>query len=339
MMSCTLLQSTRFLGQVRIAGNACLAVCVLAWCLTTQSATAQEAAPAEAPAAPAEAIVPPGGDPELTLIDAGALPRRAIRFAPAEGSKHTVVLRMDMQIQMSLGPQQMPAQVMPVQLMTMEITVDKVHSNGDIDYSFVYTEMELEDTPGVNPQIAAAMKDSLDQIVGIAGSGTATNRGFTRRAEINVPDGAPAVIKQTMDGMKESLSRISSPVPEEPIGEGAQWKLNQVITANGMTLKQTSAHTVTELTEDGFAMEVTLNQTADPQDVKLPAIPGASMRLVKLSTTGSGSSRIQESGVLPLQSKISMVSEATMEIPVQDQKQAMSTKTSMTMEIFPKTDQ
>lgn len=271
---------------------------------------------------------------DVELVRAGNEPRRLVRFSPEVGTVQTSEMIMEMQQQVSLGGVAMPSQPMPPQKLTLEIKVTDVSSEGDVSFEFKYTDMKVIDDPNNPSPLKATIETMLKPMIGSIGRGVVTNRGLTKSGEYEVPDDLSPQLKQMLAGMKDAMNRLSSPVPEEAIGMGAVWKVSQSIVANGMKLDQTSTHTITNMTDDGFQMSVKLEQQADPQDIENPMLPpGTKLRLDSLESNGSGKSIIKENAIFPLSSEVKIGTAANMSIDVAGQAQKMKTDITMKMSL------
>ena len=301
----------------RVVALSCLAGTLI--CSSTSNLWAQ----AEVTAEKDDAVV-------VELIDAGSTPRRELRFAPKPGDEQTAVMTMDMQMKMTIQGQQAPQQKLPAQRITMKVVVDDVKPNGNISFHFVYTDIKVVDDPNNPSPAAAQIQQMVAPMIGMTGKGISSNRGITLSGSVDVPPNAPAPIKQQLDGMKDAINRLSSPVPEEAIGVGARWSVSQRIDANGMKMEQKSIHELTELGDDGFAMTITISQTAGPQQVKNDALPpNVKLSLTSLKTSGKGSSRFVIGSVLPLRASVSAESEVDMLMEIGGNQQRMTTETTI----------
>ncbi len=279
-----------------------------------------------------------GADPakpiKVELIEAGMAPLQTIRYSPRVGETQTAEMTISLDMSMSVAGNAMPVQVIPSQKVTFDSTVDDINANGDIKFSFIYTSAEVVDDPKEPSPLAPMLNDMIKSLVGATGSVVVTNRGITKSAEFNVPDGMAPQLKQLLDGMKESMNRISSPVPSEPIGMGAKWTVTQDLVANGMHLVQTSDHEIIKLEPGGFTMKVKVQQAAEPQEIKNPALPpGTTVALVSLDTEGKGTSQVETASLIPIQSSITISTKNTMDIDTAGQKQQMVTDMKMAMEL------
>lgn len=268
----------------------------------------------------------------VKLLEPGTTPRREIRFTPTKGTKQTSIMTMDMQVVVSIGGQNPPSQKMPEQKMTIEIVVDDVMPNGDFAYRFEYTDIEVMDDPNNPSPAAQAIRDSVKPMIGMTGEGVTSNRGITSTAKINVPENAPPLVKNLLGGMKDALQKLSAPLPEEEVGIGAKWEVTQDVTANGMELQQTTVYELVGFVDEGFKLSSETTQSADPQQVKNPALPASmKMMLDSLDTTGGGTSTLLANMVMPVDSTVKVKSKAKMTMNIAGQQQKMDTTTSIKM--------
>jgi hypothetical protein len=272
----------------------------------------------------------------VELLDAGSTPHRKLRFAPRPGTKQVTLMTMNMSQSMTIGGQAGPTQNIPVNKITMETTIDKLHDNGDISFKFAYTDVEVVDDPANPSPMTAIMKPLMQQLVGTSGDVMISNRGITKQAEIVVPEGVQPQMKQIIEGMKSALNQISSPVPEEALGLGGKWRVVQEISANGLQLKQTSIHEIVELRDDGFVVTVKLTQDAQPQEIKNAQLPpGAKVNLKTLASNGGGKSNLKFDSMLPVDASVGVSSQTAMAVEIAGQTQEMTTDTKMEMTLTP----
>lgn len=279
-----------------------------------------------------------GADPaepvKVELIDAGTAPLQPLRYSPRVGETQSAVMTISIGMTMSMAGNAMPAQIIPAQKVTFDTTVENIDADGDITFSFIYTGAEVVVDPKKPSPMAPMLKEMIKSLVGATGSATITNRGITKSAEFNIPEGMAPQMKQMLDGMKESMNRISSPVPSELIGLGAKWKVTQDLVANGIHMLQTSNHEITKLGTGGFTMKINVTQSADPQEIKNPSLPAeTTLKLVSLDTNGEGTSQVETKSVIPVQSSLTIMSKSTMDLEMAGQKQQMTTDVKMSMEL------
>jgi len=125
---------------------------------------------------------------------------------------------------MKIGEMENPAMKLPGMTMTLSSTIKAISPQGDITSELVMTDADIADEPGVMPQVIDAMKASVAKMKGLSGTGVTSDRGVNKGVQINMPNGADPQMRQVMDQMKDSLSNLGTPLPEEPIGAGAKWE-------------------------------------------------------------------------------------------------------------------
>jgi Family of unknown function (DUF6263) len=274
----------------------------------------------------------------VELIEAGKAPLRELRFTPQKGSTQTSAMTMGMDQTMTVGAQKLPTQIVPKTKIFIKTTVGNVSANGNIELEFSYTNIEVVDDPANPSPAAEVMRGTLKPMIGMSGSVLITNRGFTQEVKINIPEGVSEQLKQLLEGMKNSMSQMSSPLPAEPVGVGGKWRVVQNVDANGLKIKQTSEHEITELNQDGFSVNVTVIQNAEPQEVKNKAIPpGTKLNLKSLTSTGNGTSTFDSGSIFPVRTTMTTTSQTAMLVEAAGQKQDMTTdvKMDLTLEQLP----
>src|SRR5262249_28156349 len=152
----------------------------------------------------------------IKLIDAGKDPKKPLRLTAKVGLKRSMVMTMKMAMAMTLDTTEIPMQKFPETRMTMDMKVTAVAPNGDIRYEFKIKKPEVIADKGANPAVVDAMKNALKGMEGLSGYAVVTSRGFTKEADIKVPAEMDPQMKQLMEGTKQSLHQIASPLPEEP---------------------------------------------------------------------------------------------------------------------------
>ena len=282
-----------------------------------------------------EKLAPPAAV-TVELIEAGKAPLRELRFKPPQGGAQTSVMTMGMNQSMTIGGQKLPAQVIPATKITIKTNIDKVAENGDIEFGYSYTNVDIVDDPANPSPLAAAISSSMKSMVGTNGSAVINNRGFVQETKITIPEGVPAQIKQSMEGMQNAMSQLSMPLPAEPVGVGGKWRVVQNVNANGLHIKQTSVLEIKELNDRGFSMNVTVAQAAEPQEVKNNALlPGTKINLKSLQSTGNGTTSFDLSSIFPLQSSVTTTSQTAMSIEAAGQAQEITTDMKMEMTLEP----
>ncbi len=135
----------------------------------------------------------------------------------------------------------------------------------------------------------AAVQPMIASIEGLKGSATVTSRGFAKESDIEVPANINPQIGTMIESMKDSMGRVSSPLPEEPIGVGAKWTVTQDIVSNGMKIKQTSTHTLKGIKDGKYDIDLAIEQKGEEQAIAAAGLPpGTTLTLKSLESSGTG---------------------------------------------------
>ncbi len=268
------------------------------------------------------------GDVTVKLVEAGSAPQSPLRLQ-LEPRSETMTMQMDMSINMKSGGVAMPSAALPGQLMTMKFTIADKVSDDEIKVAFEFTKADVLDRPGVQPQVADAVRTALVGTVGMTGSSIVSSRGFNRDATIAVPDSAPAQVRQMIDGFKQSLSSMTVPFPEEPVGVGAKWDVHQKLTMNGIRIDQVIHVELLERSGNIIKIRNTVEQNAPKQKANPPGMPpGTTMEVQSMTGGGTGEGIIDLTKIVP-NMKASAQSDAKMKISAGPQTQDMETTTKI----------
>jgi hypothetical protein len=141
--------------------------------------------------------------------------------------------------------------------------------------------------------------------------------------------------QQTMQAMSSSLENMSLPFPEEAVGIGAKWEVKQALESGGMRTFQKITVELMSVQGKLVTLGVKTEQTAPPQPVNNPQMPaGATLQLVSLSGTGTGTMKISLDSLVPT-SEMNAKTTTVMDMSMSGQSQRMSVDTTMKVTIAP----
>jgi len=126
--------------------------------------------------------------------------------------------------------------------------------------------------------------------------------------------------------MKEFLTQLVAPLPEEAVGPGAKWEVKMPIKTQGMTIGQTTTCELVSLEGERLTTKSTVTQHAANQKVENPAMPGMKMDLSKMVGNGTGQHTSDLAHLLPAAGTGNVHSETSMSMSMGGQKQAISMK-------------
>ncbi|KAM3102955.1 DUF6263 family protein [Phormidesmis sp. 146-12] len=281
----------------------------------------------------AQAAKPTVTPPKIELLTPGAQPQQPLRFKPIVNQKETATMTLNMDMKMSFGGNSIPSKL-PSTVMKMETVVTKVDANGDIHYSFRYTDVDLMDNASLPPAVIKQLREQMKRMVGLSGSFVVNDRGQTKSGNFVIPPGIDSRTRQMLEQMSQSLDQFSSPLPDVAVGVGAQWRVAMPMTLNGVAVNQTANYELVSLKDGVATLKVALVQQANPQKLMTPGMPkGVEMTLKSLNSTGQGQTMLRLDRLLPTDSSISLTSNAQMQTtnPRSTQPMTIGTETQMEM--------
>ncbi len=277
-----------------------------------------------------------GEAPQIEVVNQGAEPRQQLRYKVQAGHSEQMLMVMNMQMSMTMGGNAMPSAELPAMELSAAVDVKEVTGEGDIRYEFRFTDANVVESPSVNPQVVAAIRDALQGVTTLKGEAVVSPRGVVKKAAIDVSGIENPQLKQMMENLQRSLDQMSVPLPEQAVGQGAEWKVKQAIEQGGLRVFQTSTMKLASLEGDKVKLDVQVEQNAPQQTFSPPGMPsGASAQIDKLHTTGAGTTTVDLNRIIPT-SKLNMKTNMAMVIQMGDQRQPMGTDMTVDMSIQPK---
>lgn len=282
--------------------------------------------------APAMEGYPAVGSPAtVTLLEAGAAPKKALRYAVPAGQKAQADMTMSMSMAMNMAGMSMPMDL-PGMKMTMAVAVTGVAPNGDITYDLGFTGLTFDSSAGANPTIAAALQPLQASITSIKGSATISSRGVTKSSKI---DAADPSLQQMLGQVTSTAENLAMPFPEEAIGVGARFEVRNTVSSGGQTMFQKSIYQVVSIEGSTVSLKITSEQTAPPQAVSNPALPaGSEMYMDKMAGSGTGTTVIHLDSLVPT-SEMNSTSSMSMTMSLGGQSQAITTDNKIKITIAP----
>ncbi len=232
-------------------------------------------------------------EPSIELVNPGAEPRQELRYVPTLGAKQSVKMSIKLNLQGSVGQQQLPEWPTPTVTFVLDLTPTNIYEDGDIVYTTQISQANLEESGSTDAGIASKMRETLQSLVGVGGRGVMSGRGFNKELSFTAPENASASVLQMLKSAEQSIQQIGAPFPAEAVGAGASWRVTGESTQNGMKISQTSTYTIESWNENNVTLSLSVSQTAGRQDLTNANLPGSfKFELVNLQGDGTGKQTI-----------------------------------------------
>jgi hypothetical protein len=273
----------------------------------------------------------------VMLIEAGEGTKQELRLRPEVGETQALNVAVKMDIETFFGGMSMPS----IPDMTTEITIKSVvtdvKANGDIEAEFVYTNMAVLPSEAVEipPEVMEAMNAELATFIGTKGTLLLDDRGRTKSLNMELAEDVNPMFENTVNQLMASFENMSSPLPEEAVGLGAVWQIEQALNINGLEIDQTTIYTLQDRTEETVTLSMVIAQTADEQRINPLGLPvDIKVDLVSLESTGNGNLTMNLAQLFPLEAAMNLVTRSQMNLPNPEENATTSMRTNTVMDLI-----
>ncbi|HEU5055987.1 MAG TPA: hypothetical protein VFU21_05660, partial [Kofleriaceae bacterium] len=235
---------------------------------------------------------------QLALLDDGREPRRQLRYPSDPPPPQKMSLSLNVAMKMNVPGSPIP----PVTMPGLRLLVDLTGRDRDdgVRYEFTVTDADLTGAEAAHPSLVAAMRKGVTSLVGTSGSLSVDPRGFQRELSIGLPSGLGQELTQFMNSAKLAIGQMAIPLPEEAIGVGAKWQVEETIAQDGIQVRQKTYYELLAIEGPRLQIRTQTVQSAEQQKAALPGLPsGVTAKVVSLRGAGAGESEIDLRRLVP----------------------------------------
>lgn len=239
------------------------------------------------------------GEMIVRVLEPGAAPRQALRFAPSADEVGEVRMTIHTGMAMSMSGMQMPSMQIPPMIVDMRLVVDNVTAS-EIAYSSEVTNATVREEPGVDPMLISGMKESLAGVAGMNGQVRISPRGILLDSSFEAPNADPAMAQQ-IDQINQYADSLSYPLPEEPVGVGAVWEVIKKNTVSGFPVAERTVITLVSRDGDALTLDSQIEQRLDGEVSNIPNLPpNTEVDITRFESSGAGKNVTNLRQVLPV---------------------------------------
>lgn len=207
-------------------------------------------------------------EPEVTVLDAGAEPRRELRLVFEPGSEQSLTMQMMMAQQLFVDGAPVNREVELTYTFDIASRVLEV-DDSSATVEMTYTDFTLVDQDPMGPAEVAQFERTMDGFMGLSFFVTTNDRGATPRVEI--PRDFPATGVGGVDDMLQEFDTPSVPLPVEAVGVGARWQVEHVpAPLSDLPMPTVTEVELLELHDDHVVMRNTAVTTIEPSTIDTP---------------------------------------------------------------------
>jgi hypothetical protein len=251
-------------------------------------ATSSLISPASAQTDPSTTTTAPQSPPKVVVTNQGAEPRTALRYAYTAGTEQLSDLLLGTSITQRQGGSSRHVTTPAITIgVASEITGATADGGADVVYEFRSIKVDHSK----DPKTASRVEDAIAPIAGTAISLSISSRGEVISADASLPDNLDAAAASTFQQLVDQARSLTVPLPEEPVGAGARWKVTETARVSGLEVTQTAHYRLRSVRGTQVRLAVTIDQHAGRQTITDPAT-GTEIELLSSRATGSGSSSV-----------------------------------------------
>lgn len=267
----------------------------------------------------------------VTLLDAGEGNLEVLRWKPQIGVPVRARMKMAMDMSLAFDGNQMPEVDLPAYVFTVRATAGEPDEQGRYPVETVYESVELEGE--ADPMVRDALWRVLRPLEGTTLTFVTDSRGFV--TDTNAAD-VPAQILDLFGGpagLRRMVESLSQPLPEEAVGPGARWRIDQTMDMpNAPVMKNSVVYELVRREGDTIEVKISGQQTGEEQEFD-SGVPGAQTTLKQASGTIEGESFMRLDRLLPVSATNEGTVSLTFEIIERGITQTMEQTVSVRFEV------
>jgi hypothetical protein len=231
-----------------------------------------------------------GAPATVSLLNAGAEPRRQLRYVVPAGHKTTLLVTASGALTSSVGGRAALANS-PTWHATIAVTVASVAASGDLSFDFDLGGVTVEGSGGMPEEDLQGLNRTLRTLAPIKGRATISDRGIVRSSEVPIP--APFT-REMLLPVIAVVERLLTPLPDAPVGVGARWEVRAATQTAGTvlffpTVFERAEHEVLSIDGSSVSLRVKTEQTGPAQALHNATV-SLDMRMERLHGWGLGAS-------------------------------------------------
>lgn len=246
----------------------------------------------------------------VQLDEAGEGERALLRYDFSVGQVEHAEARFAMTMHTTIGEQALPGGSIPA--MIAEFTIETIERDEwTFRYRYAFDRIRVDPT-GADPSLVAQLEATLAPLARMRGDARVDVRGQVLEANVEIPPDMPPALASSVQQMNDMLQMVA-PLPEEPVGVGAEWKTENTIQSwMGLRMRQRTHYRLASRDGTRVVLEIRLEQSGIPGPLDLEQ-PGTQAELISLTGQAQGATTLRLDRLSPEQShmELTMAQDAT----------------------------
>lgn len=221
--------------------------------------------------------------PRVELLEPGAAPRRVLTYRIQEGSTARLRFWHEQQIRMATDA----ASAEPVRVPILVVLSLGPTSSTAAGAAHVPVAVEVMTLLPSDAPAGATRGQDVPGMSGSIGTYDLEFDGRVTNARAIAPEAAPRGLAAATAELLRDVTRVIAPLPAEPVGVGARWRVRDTATVGEAELPRVTTYTLTSLDEDGGSFEVVTGMHETGVEVAVcPSHRGTGSGRISFSTLG-----------------------------------------------------
>lgn len=255
----------------------------------------------------------------VTLADAGAEPRSALRLSPAKGDERTLTLTMRMTMGMKYGDKDVKPVELPPITVVMDTKVTEVKKT-KLRYAYEVKSVDRDDTIKVSERMLAALNKAVEGMVDSKGSIQIDRQGTIVESSLGLPNLPTPGLRPSLAAFTQSFRQLYPVFPKEKVGAGAKWTNVEQFELSGIPVQQTSTYTLEARDGDALTLGVEVEQAAVGKAQPPEAIP---MNVAAFGGKGEGTMSVDLGAIAPSKASSKAATSTASSIALGDESQSV----------------
>lgn len=225
----------------------------------------------------------------VEVLDAGSDPRQRLLLQPEVGAELQRTMVANVGITLEVDGEELPAPTLPATQLVLRAQVDDVADDGTITTTVTFVDVAALDEPGVDPAVLAQTNAALAQMNGLTGTGTTDRHGGSANVTLDTSTITDPTLASSLESLTSQLTNLTAPLPAQPVGEGASWRVERSATLNGVQTDTATTYTLQSHSGNDYVLAVEQEATAPPGPAEIPGLPaGVSATIESFLVSGTG---------------------------------------------------
>jgi hypothetical protein len=273
------------------------------------------------------------GESVVKTLVVGSEPVQRLRLKPRPGSKQEANLVWQIQTRSKVGDREIPI-ILPMLQSSFSTLVRDVAPNGNISYQVVYNNVQTAKTGApADENVTQMIERELSMLAGMSGEFIVSERGEPQSISLTLPENMSPLQRSLFDQLSQSMTQLAVPLPDQPVGVGAEWRQTVPLMINGAKIEQVATYKLVSLKAQVATIAVQMSQMTANQKIDSGVRNVGDLELQSFVANGKGQIVWSLEQLMPQQSQLSLTAKMRMQPPSTNGAAKVTVETETTSDV------